>query len=214
VGRLEKEYELFSGDLSQEEKHPVVYIAALLFGIIATVMSVFWVFQMLGHVIRPDGHPLYGFIDNLLASLASSGGSFFATLVYGLMAIYMQIALVKGNTVFGFRIPYLLKVHPMEINKTYMNSLLFNSNLMLLASCAISFQALWSFPRYFQPALCFLAEFLTVQVDGLPLFSAIYGQEIPMIVLEGLVVLVLGVEAVRLVCRCRSASAAAEKEEK
>lgn len=137
----------------------------MLFGIIAVVLSVFWFFQILGHVIRTSNkEPLYSFIDGWLSGLSTSGGSFFATMLYGVFVIYMQICLQKGNTIYGFRIPFLIKVHPMVVNKTYMNSLLFNSNLMLLASCAISFQALWSFPEYFTPANCYLAAFYQYQV--------------------------------------------------
>lgn len=103
-------------------------------------------FQILGHIIQQNSNSLYSFIDSWLAGLSTSGGSFLATLLYGALVIYMEICLSKGNTTFGFRIPFIIKVHPMIVNKTYMNSLLFNSNLMLLASCSISFQALWTFP--------------------------------------------------------------------
>lgn len=197
VGKLEDEYELFSQNIEKEERHPAVYITALLLGCLAVVVSVIWVFQILGHVFRKDAQPLYSFLDDWFSQMSGGGGSFFATLLYGALVIYMQICLAKGNCVFGLRIPFLMKIHPMVPNKTYMNSLLFNSNLMLLASCSISFLALWSFPNYFNPEHCFLAAFYENQIKALPLFGAVYGNRIPLIVMEALVLLVLLVQAVK-----------------
>ena len=71
-----------------------------------------------------------------------------ATILFGILAIYIVMSLVHGNTTFGFRIPFIIKVHSMEVNDTYLNSLLFNCNLMLLGSTAINFLALWCFPEY------------------------------------------------------------------
>lgn len=174
-----------------------MFITALLLGCLATVISIIWVFQILGHVFRKDGAPLYSFLDDWFAQMSGGSGSFFASLLYGALVIYLQICLGKGNCVFGLRIPFLMKVHPMVPNKTYMNSLLFNSNLMLLASCSISFLALWNFPNYFTPERCFLASFYSNEVSRLPLFGSFYGNRIPLIIMEALVLLVLLVFAVR-----------------
>ena len=72
-----------------DEKHPVVYVAALIFGIISVVISVFWIFQILGHVINPDGQPLYAFMDSWFDSLDQGGGAFVATILFGILAIYI-----------------------------------------------------------------------------------------------------------------------------
>jgi len=114
-------------------------------------------------------------MDQWFSSLSNSGAGFLATLLYGVMVLYMQICLVKGSCVFGIRIPYLLKVHPMIVNKTYMNSLLFNCNLMLLASCAISIQSLWAFPQYFDPLSTYLSLVYYVEILQMPLFGTFYG---------------------------------------
>ena len=80
-----------------------------------------------------------------------------ATILFGILAIYIVMSLVHGNTTFGFRIPFIIKVHSMEVNDTYLNSLLFNCNLMLLGSTAINFLALWCFPEYFDVGQVYLA---------------------------------------------------------
>lgn len=100
-------------------------------------------------MIEKGGKPIFLFIDQWLYNLNNSSASFVATIIYGLLVLYMQVCLVKGNTVFGIRIPFIVKLHPMLVNKTYMNSLLFNSNLMLLASLSTSLLAIWAFPTYF-----------------------------------------------------------------
>jgi len=102
-------------------------------------------------MILKNSQPLFLFMDDWLMKLSRGNASFVATLLYGIFILYIQVCIVKGNTIFGIRIPFIVKLHPMMINKTYMNSLLFNCNLMLLASLSTSFLALWAFPTYLQP---------------------------------------------------------------
>ena len=75
--------------------------------------------------------------------------------------------------------------------------MLFNCNLMLLGSCAISLQSLWAFPEYFTPTTSFLASIYNSAIVNLPLFGTIYGKKIPMIIMEALVLLVLVVSIAR-----------------
>ena len=175
------------------------------------VISVFWVFQILGHIINPNGQPLYGFMDDWFSSLSNSGGSFIATILYGILVIYMQICLLRGNMIFGFRIPYIFKIHPMIVNKTYMNAMLFNCNLLLLASCSISFQALWSFPYYFPADKSYLSLVYYTQVLQLPLFGSFYGQRVPLIIMECIVLVVLIFVIVRALWRWRKQKSGEEK---
>jgi len=140
-------------------------------------------------------------MDHWFSGLTNSGGSFISTILYGILVIYMQICLLRGNMVFGFRVPYLFKIHPMIVNKTYMNAMLFNCNLMLLASCAISFQALWSFPLYFPANQSYLSLIYYTQILRLPLFGSFYGQKIPLIVMECIVLTVLIFLIVRTIWR-------------
>lgn len=116
-------------------------------GIIA---SIFWIVQIFGTMILKNGQALFLFMDQWLSNLSQGSVSFIGTLLYGIMVLYLQACLVKGNTIFGIRIPFVVKVHPLLINKTYMNSLLFNSSIMLLASMSTSLLALWAFPTYLQ----------------------------------------------------------------
>lgn len=69
----------------------------------------------------------------------------FGTLLFGLFAFYLQLAVVKGNFKFGLNL-LLFRVHPMRPGGTLMSSFLFNVGLILLATtatiqfCAAAFQ--------------------------------------------------------------------------
>ena len=184
------------------------------FGILASIISLLWFLQMLGSVGGGEGEVFFSLADGWLSSLSNNGTGFVATLLYGVLVLYMQICLIKGSCVFGIRIPYLLKVHPMVVNKTYMNSLLFNCNLMLLASCAISIQSLWAFPSYFGNG-SFLASVYDSEILQLPLFGTFYGKKIYMIAMEALILLVLVLAVGKAVwLRCRGKDKKDRKEQK
>ena len=142
-------------------------------------------------------------MDAWFDDLDNGGGSFVATILYGIFAIYLEMCLVYGNVIFGFRIPFIIKMHPMRVNDTYMNSLLFNCNLMLLGSSAITFLSLWSFPLYFDSGQVYLSLFYETEVKRLGLYGTLYGQEVPLIIMECLVLLSLIFLIVRTVYRIR-----------
>lgn len=172
-----------------------MYVVSLIAGCVGVVVSVFWIVQILGTMILKNGSPLFLFMDQWLSSLSSSSVSFLATILYSLLVLYLQACLVKGNTIFGIRIPFVLKIHPLLLNKTFMNSLLFNCNLMLLSSMATSLLAVWAFPTFLAGSA--LGMISSQGFDQLPLFSAIYGRRIPMIVMDVVVLLTVVVIAGR-----------------
>lgn len=122
----------------------------MVLGFLLIAISVLWIIQIFLNTIYVDSKALYPFIDNLLRDLSQSGLSIFATIIYVILMLYLQICVVKGNLVFGLRIPFILKFHPMKMNKTFLNSFGFNINLMLLASVATSQLATSVFPKYLQ----------------------------------------------------------------
>ncbi len=151
------------------------------------VASIFWFVQILGTMILKNNVPLFYFIDDWLYSLSQGNASFLATIIYGVMVLYLQVCLVKGNTIFGIRVPFLIKFHPLILNKTYMNSLLFNCNLMLLASISTSLLSIWAFPKYLSGSS--LGMLSKKAFDNEPIFSAIYAKRIPMYLMEVVVLL-------------------------
>ena len=59
----------------------------------------------------------------------------FGTLLFGLFAFYLQLAVIKGNFKFGLNL-LIFRVHPMRAGATIMSSFLFNTALILLATTA------------------------------------------------------------------------------
>jgi LMBR1 domain-containing protein 1 len=59
----------------------------------------------------------------------------FGTLLFGLFAFYLQLAVTKGNFKFGLNL-LIFRVHPMRKGATIMSSFLFNVALILLATTA------------------------------------------------------------------------------
>lgn len=174
-------------------------MVSLIGGIFAIIGSLFWLVQLFGTMIIMNGKPIFLFIDAWLSDLSNGSVSFIATIIYAIMVLYQQICLIKGNTVFGIRVPFVLKVHPLIVNKTYMNSMLFNANLMLLASLSTSLLALWAFPTYL--AASSLGILNSTVIDNLPLFSSIYSKRIPMILMVSVLLLALVVTVAQVLWR-------------
>lgn len=182
INELDSEYELFDLELKVRTVHPVVHWVMLFGGIFASLLSLAWFIQFLCTVIFVNKQPLFLFIDAWLSKLATSSVSFIGTMVYGIMALYLQMALIKGSTIFGVRIPFIVKFHPMVINKTYMNSLLFNVSMMLLSSTATSLLAIWAFPTYLAPS--YLYQEMHDAFYNQPMFGDIFSKRIPEAVIE------------------------------
>jgi len=56
----------------------------------------------------------------------------------GFFSIYLLWCCTKGALKFGLRIPFIFSVHPMKVNETWMNSFLFNVNLILICSVSVT----------------------------------------------------------------------------
>lgn len=146
-------------------------------GIFSGIISLLWVIILFGNTIHSNGKPVFSFMDSILTSLSTGSVSFLATIIYGFLVLFLQACLIQGNIVFGIRIPFLVTFHPMKLNKTYLNSFLFNANMMMLASLATAQLSVVCFPVYVQSS--FLAVFFTTEViDNQKLFGFIYGKRI------------------------------------
>ncbi len=149
------------------------------------IISLVWVIQLFGTTVYANGSPSFRLLDGLFASLNQGTGGFIASILYGVLVVYMLICLVKGNIIFGIKIPYVLSIHPLEINKTFLNSLLFNSSIMLITSLSISEMAMIAFPEYL--SVSYLGAFFTNEVRNLPVFGFLYRDRIYTIVFLGFV---------------------------
>jgi len=66
---------------------------------------------------------------------AIPGFSLFGVVMCGIYSFYLVLCAIKGTFRVGLRIPWLMKIYPMELGNTMMNAFLFNTWLVLV--CAI-----------------------------------------------------------------------------
>jgi len=71
--------------------------------------------RLLHSVIKANGFPLTGFINNILIYFQETAGvGFISTAIFCFLSIYIIWAVTKGNVKFGIRIPFLFSIHPMK----------------------------------------------------------------------------------------------------
>jgi len=69
--------------------------------------------QLFGSTIYINGAPAFKLLDEPFNSLNEGSGAFISSILYGILVIYMLICLIKGNVIFGIKIPYVLSIHPL-----------------------------------------------------------------------------------------------------
>lgn len=123
-------------------------------------------------VLQPNDKPVWTVLDGVFASMNTGGLTFLATGLFGVLTLYLLWCVQKGNVSFGLRIPFIVTFHPMQKNETYLNSFLFNINLMLLASIATTQLSVNAFSQY--TAGSYIGTVYSVMVPNLPFFGWIF----------------------------------------
>lgn len=82
-------------------------------GIIGVIISFIWLIQLFGSTIYIDGRQAFEFLDGAFASLNEGTAGFIASILYGFLVVYILICLVKGNVIFGIKIPFIMSIHPL-----------------------------------------------------------------------------------------------------
>lgn len=119
--------------------NPIFYILKLIMGLLGIVISIlWWLHILLCMVITPDGFPLTTFLNKVLLFLEEWNANFIATGLMAGFSLYLLWCVTKGNFKVGVRIPFLMTIHPMAPNETWMNSFLFNIGLIMLCSVSVT----------------------------------------------------------------------------
>lgn len=80
--------------------------------------------------------------------LESTIMAFLSPILLATFSIYLLACTYKGNIKFGLRIPGIFTIHPMKENETFMNSFLFNINMLLITSVAVTQFTINAFSEY------------------------------------------------------------------
>lgn len=133
---LEQEYEIFEAEEGLKS-NPVWEIVKLILGILLAILSFFILLHLLLYkIIIIKGRPADTFLNAALYWLEFSVARFFAVIFFTGIAAYLIICVLKGAIKFGLRLFFIVKIHPMKLHLTYMNSFLFNAILIMLAGVA------------------------------------------------------------------------------
>lgn len=131
VYKLDEEFEIYELEATLKA-NPIWDWFKLILGCLLACVS----FVMLLHVIfnvlaYKNGKPLTPFLNTVFIWLEFSVARFISTIFFAFLSLYMLCCVIKGNIKFGLRLFFLIKIHPMKLGRTYMNSFIFNSILVL-----------------------------------------------------------------------------------
>lgn len=115
------------------EYNPLVPFAKLAAGILFSVISILWFFQIILYMIPTP--PISAFL-NIYLIWFDSWFPMFGNVSYALLSLYLLFCTIKGSFKIGLRF-LCLKIHPMEMGKTFINSFLFNLAIILICTIPV-----------------------------------------------------------------------------
>ena len=148
---LEMEYKKIEISLKQHGENPVVAYLKLIGGLVGFVFSVIWVVHCFIYIafrtISQNQEPVALFLNSILISLGDGNGYIAAFVLFILISLYLLATVVKGAMKFGMKL-FCLPIYPLREGDTPLNSLLFNSLIILLSSGAIAHLTYLAFQDY------------------------------------------------------------------
>lgn len=118
--------------------NPVWGIVKLVMGCFAFIFSFSIIIQIVFYkLIIKDDKPYNEFLNDLFVFFEFSIARFISSIAFALLALYVLITVVKGNFKFGMRFMLVVPIHPMKVGRTFMNSILFNLFMLMLATPAV-----------------------------------------------------------------------------
>ena len=161
VFKLEEEFEIFEAE-SNLTANPIWDWLKFFIGILLSGISFIILLHIIINVlIIKDKKPLTGFLNDFFVWLEFSIARFVSTIFVTFFTVYILCCVIKGNIKFGLRLFFLIKVHPMKVGRTYMNSFLFNGILILWATpSVIHFQVILFQSYLFNTQSAFLFTFI------------------------------------------------------
>jgi len=148
---LEMEYKKIEVSLKEQGGNPIVAYMKLIGGILGFVLSIMWLVHLIIYVcfqtITSNHEPVALFLNSVLISLSSGNGYIAAFIVFVLFSLYLLATVVKGALKYGMKL-FCLPIFPLREGDTPLNSLLFNSLIILLSSAAIAHLTFLGFKDY------------------------------------------------------------------
>lgn len=129
---LEQEYEIFEAE-NNLTANPVTNALLLVLGIFLTLISfVVWLHLLVYKIIIIKGNPVSEFLNGVFKFLEFTIARFISTIAFAALCIYLLLCVLKGNIKFGLRLFFIIRIHPMKLGRTFVNTFLFNVIFVLL----------------------------------------------------------------------------------
>ncbi|KAI9201893.1 uncharacterized protein BJ171DRAFT_516841 [Polychytrium aggregatum] len=138
--RLEDCYKRQGGNL-------LLQILKLVAGLISIVLSVVWIIQVSIYQLPKilGTLPISAFLNDFLENVSPI--PFIGTSFYAVFAFYILVCVIKGVEKLGMRI-LIISIHPLRFGETMMNSLVFNTGIVLLCSLSVAQFCSQNFDKY------------------------------------------------------------------
>lgn len=170
---LEQEVEEFmTASANYKSYNPLLPWIWLFFGIIAFVVSATWITHVVLFLAFPE--PIYPFLNDYLRWF-DSWFPLFGVLTVAVFSVYLLLCAVKGCFKFGLRF-LAFQIHPMQLNKTYMSSFMFNVGLILLCCLPVVQFCVTAFSDYARYTN--VAQIIGVQVYYLKFFRFFWEEKV------------------------------------
>lgn len=142
---LSNEYDLYKIHQS-EDKSCVYYYCQLLLGIFSTIFSLIWITHIVLYFLIPSKTKVE-FLNIILIYFVENNLTFISIGIFSILCIYLLMCVIKGSIKFNFRF-FCFDLHPLIKNETYLNSFIFNVNLVLISSISIIQFSVTAFDKF------------------------------------------------------------------
>ncbi len=147
---LQRDFDLLKISKEFSKSNPLWYVLKLVLGIIGLVLSIAWVLQIALFILPGVNNEVDPFLNTLfirLSNLASGDFPLFGVLAYAIFVFYLMWCTMTGAFKVGIRI-LIIRMFPMEVGKTMMNSFLANVWVLLLCTFPLIQFIATAFPVY------------------------------------------------------------------
>ena len=152
-------FELRSCKTVNDGYNPLVPFAKLFAAFIFTTISIMWILQIFfSLLISPPPNQLL----NVYLIQFDSWFPMFGNITYAIFSLYLLFATVAGCFKIGLSF-LCIKIHPMEVGGTYINSFLFNLGIILVCTIPIIHFCTQAFAGYARNSDSFLLFNLQIQ---------------------------------------------------
>lgn len=151
----------------KQSYNPIIPYISLVFGVFSTVVSIFWILQMVLYTLLRK-EPL---LNSYLLSF-DTWFPMFGVVTYAIFSVYLLLALIKGCFKLGMRFLCCCQIHTMAPGKTEVNSFLFNLAVLMLCTYPLVHFVVRSFSGYASYAQAYLL--FEVQMGNMAFFRDMF----------------------------------------